>query len=168
MALRARGEPTIVVFFGDHRPNLFMPGGDTVYTLLGLCPENDTLNWTPEQINDLYSTDYLIWATDPELLRGLAGSRRESSITALGPQLLELTGQPVSRYWGLLEQVSQVCLTQTDLYFVDGEGHASFTRQEADLRPEALELLELRDAVIYDAVYGKRFITEEMNLSPGA
>ena len=107
-ALRNSPEPTIVVFFGDHRPNLFMPGGDTIYTLLGLCPENDTLNWTPEQINDLYSTDYLIWANDPALLRGQAGTRRESSITALGPQLLELTGQPVSRYWGLLEKVSQV------------------------------------------------------------
>ena len=166
--LRQSEEPTIVVFFGDHRPNLFMPGGDTVYTLLGLCPENDTLNWTTEQINDLYSTDYLIWANDPELLDGLAGTRRDSSITALGPQLLELTGTPVSRYWGLLEEVSKVCLTQTDLYFVDGVGKASFTREEAGLSPEALELLELRDAVVYDAVYGKRYITEQMNQPPGA
>ena len=165
--LRTCGEPTIVVFFGDHRPNLFMPGGDTVYTLLGLCPENDTQSWTTEQINDLYSTDYLIWANDPELLKGLAGTRRDSSITALGPQLLELMGTPVSRYWGLLEKVSEVCLTQTDLYFVDGQGRASFSREEAGLSPEALELLELRDAVVYDAVYGKRYITEEMNLPPG-
>ena len=166
--LRQCGEPTIVVFFGDHRPNLFMPGGDTVYTLLGLCPENDTQSWTPEQINDLYSTDYLIWANDPALLDGLAGTRRDSSVTALGPQLLEVTGTPVSRYWGLLEKVSKVCLTQTDLYFVDGDGKASFTREEADLSPEALELLELRDAVVYDAVYGKRYITEQMNQPPGA
>jgi len=166
-ALRESGEPTIVVFFGDHRPNLFMPGGDTVYTLLGLCPENDTLNWTPEQINDLYSTDYLIWANDPALLRGQAGTRRESSVTAIGPQLLELTGQPVSRYWGLLEKVGEVCLTQTDLYFVDGEGAPSFRREDADLSPQALELLELRDAVVYDAVYGKRFITEQMNRPSG-
>ena len=165
--LRTCGEPTIVVFFGDHRPNLFMPGGDTVYTLLGLCPENDTQSWTPEQINDLYSTDYLIWANDPALLDGLAGTRRDSSITALGPQLLELMGTPVSRYWGLLEKVSEVCLTQTDLYFVDGQGRTSFSREEAGLSPEALELLELRDAVVYDAVYGKRYITEEMNLPPG-
>ena len=167
-ALRESGEPTIVVFFGDHRPNLFMPGGDTVYTLLGLCPENDTLNWRPEQINDLYSTDYLIWANDPSLLDGLAGTRRDSSITALGPQLLELTGRPVSRYWALLEKVSEAALTQTDLYFVDGGGRASFTREEADLSPGALELLELRDAVVYDAVYGKRYISEQMNLPPGA
>ncbi len=166
--LRDCGEPTIVVFFGDHRPNLFMPGGDTVYTLLGLCPENNTQSWTTEQINDLYSTDYLIWANDPELLKGLAGTRRDSSITALGPQLLELTGRPVSRYWGLLEKVSEVCLTQTDLYFVDGDGNASFTREEAGLSPEALELLELRDAVVYDAVYGKRYVTDQMNLPPEA
>lgn len=162
-ALRETEEPTIVVFFGDHRPNLFMPGGDTVYTLLGLCPENDTLSWTPEQINDLYSTDYLIWANDPALLRGRAGTRRESSITALGPQLLELTGQPVSRYWALLEKAAGACLTQTDLYFVDGAGNPSFTREDAGLSPEALELLELRDAVVYDAVYGERYITEQMN-----
>ncbi len=166
-ALRESPEPTIVVFFGDHRPNLFMPGGDTIYTLLGLCPENDTLNWTPEQINDLYSTDYLIWANDPALLRGQAGTRRESSITAIGPQLLELTDQPISRYWGLLEEVSRVCLTQTDLYFVDGQGRPSFSREEADLSPEALELLELRDAVVYDAIYGKQYITAAMNEPAG-
>ena len=167
-ALRDSPEPTVVVFFGDHRPNLFMPGGDTVYTLLGLCPENDTLRWTPEQVNDLYSTAYLIWANDAALLGDRAGTRRDSSITALGPQLLELTGQPVSRYWGLLEKVSRVCLTQTDLYFVDGEGRAAFSREEAGLSPEALEILELRDAVVYDAVYGKRYITEEMNRPKGA
>ena len=51
---------------------------------------------------------------------------------------------------------------------MDGQGHPSFTREEAGLSPEALELLELRDAVVYDAVYGKRYITEQMNLPPGA
>ncbi len=45
-ALRESEEPTIVVFFGDHRPNLFMTDGDTVYTKLGLCPDNDTVGWT--------------------------------------------------------------------------------------------------------------------------
>ena len=89
-ALREVERPTIVVFFGDHRPNLFMTDGDTVYTKLGLCPSNDAADWTPEQVSDLYSTDYLIWANDPALLQGQAGTRRESSITALAPQLLEL------------------------------------------------------------------------------
>jgi len=155
--LRESDEPTVVVFFGDHRPNLFMIDGETVYTKLGLCPENDTLHWTAEQINDLYSTDYLIWANDAALLQGQAGTKKESSITAIGPQLLKLTGQPVSRYWGLLEKVSEVCLTNTELYFVNGEGVASRSA------PEQEELLQLLDAVIYDALYGRQYITAAMN-----
>lgn len=166
-ALRESEEPTIVVFYGDHRPNLFLSGGDTVYTKLGLCPENDTQNWSTEQVNELYSTDYLIWANDAALLQGLAGTRRDSGVTSLGPQLLELTGGTVSRYWALLEQVSRVCLVHTDLYFVDGEGRPSAGRETAALTPEARELLELRDAVIYDAIYGQQYITAAMNQPSG-
>ena len=83
-ALRNSPEPTILVFFGDHRPNLFMTDGDTVYTKLGLCPDNDTTEWTADEINDLYSTDYLIWANDAALLQGLEGTGRDSSITRCG------------------------------------------------------------------------------------
>ena len=162
-ALRESEEPTIVVFFGDHRPNLFMTDGDTVYTKLGLCPDNDTVGWTPEEISDLYSTDYLIWANDAALLQGQAGTRRDSSITAIGPQLLELTGQPVTRYWALMEQVSQVCRTNTELYFVDGTGTPSAGVEEAALSDEARELLQLREDVLYDAMYGQQYITAEMN-----
>ena len=161
--INSSGEPTIVVFFGDHRPNLFMTDGDTVYTKLGLCPDNDTVGWTPEEISDLYSTDYLIWANDAALLQGQAGTRRDSSITAIGPQLLELTGQPVTRYWALLEKVSQVCLTNTELYFVDGTGTPSAGVEEAALSDEARELLQLREDVLYDAMYGQQYITAEMN-----
>ena len=166
-ALRQSEEPTIVVFFGDHRPNLFMTDGDTVYTKLGLCPDNDTVDWTAEEINDLYSTDYLIWANDAALLNGQAGTERDSSITAIGPQLLELTGQPVSRYWALLEKVSQVCLTNTELYFVDGDGNPSFSLADSALSEADRELLALRDAVIYDAVYGQQYITAAMNEPAG-
>lgn len=166
-ALRESDEPAIVVFYGDHRPNLVMPDGDTLYTKLGLCPEKEPVTWTPEQVNDLYSTDYLIWANDAALLQGRAGTKRESSVTSLGAQLLELTGQPISRYWGLLQKVSDVCLTNISSYFVDGQGAVSSMRETADLSPEAKELLSLRDAVIYDALYGKQYITYAMNQAAG-
>ena len=39
---------------------------------------------------------------------------------------------------------------------------------DSDENQRLRELLELRDAVVYDAVYGKRYITEQMNLPPGA
>ncbi len=167
-ALRRSDEPTIVVFFGDHRPNLFMTDGDTVYTKLGMCPSNGTDGWTAEQINELYSTDYLIWANDPALLQGQEGTCRDSSITALGPDLLELTGQTISRYWGVLELASQVSLTNTDLYFVSGQGQAYFSAEEAGLTAAEQEILELREAVVYDAFYGEQYITQQMNQPVGS
>lgn len=166
-ALRNSPEPTILVFFGDHRPNLFMTDGDTVYTKLGLCPDNDTTEWTADEINDLYSTDYLIWANDAALLQGLEGTERDSSITAIGPQLLELTGGTVSRYWALLEKVNEVCLTNTELYFVDGEGVPSYSLEDAALTDQQRELLALRDDVMYDALYGEQYITAAMNEPAG-
>lgn len=161
--LRNTEESTIVVFFGDHRPNLFMTDGDTVYTKLGLCPENDTLNWSADQINDLYATDYLIWANDPALLNGLAGTEQESSITGLTPQLLDVTGMGWNRWWALQNEIRKVALTDTDLYFVDGKGNGYFSSADAPLTDEAKELLELKKAVTYDAFYGERYITEAMN-----
>ena len=161
--LRQTEEPTILVFFGDHRPNLFMTDGDTVYTKLGLCPDNDTVNWTEEQINDLYSTDYLIWSNDPSLLKGQAGTRTDSSITGLMPQLLELTGAGWTRWWALQDRIRRFSLTDTDLYFVDGEGKAYFSAEEAPLTDEERELIQLKRAVTYDAFYGKRYITGQMN-----
>ena len=162
-ALRQIERPTVVVFFGDHRPNLFMTDGDTVYTKLGLCPGNETENWTADQINDLYSTDYLIWANDPALLGDAAGTERESSVTALGGQVLELLNQPRSRWWALQELVSQVSLTNTELYFVDGSGAGYLSADDAPLSADARRLLELRHAVAYDAFYGKQYITDQMN-----
>lgn len=167
-SLRQSPEPTIVVFYGDHRPNLVMPDGESIYTKLGLCPGSDMTAWSTAQINELFSTDYVIWANDAALLRGRAGSRRESSVTAIGPQLLELTGQPVSRYWALLGRIAEVCLTNTDTYFVDGTGAPSRSRAEAALPPQAQELLNLRSDVIYDAVYGEQYILKEMNLPVGS
>ena len=161
--LRQTEEPTILVFFGDHRPNLFMTDGDTVYTKLGLCPDNDTVNWTEEQINDLYSTDYLIWSNDPSLLKGQEGTRTDSSVTGLMPQLLELTGAGWTRWWALQDRIRRFSLTDTDLYFVDGEGKAYFSAAEAPLTDEERELIQLKRAVTYDAFYGKRYITGQMN-----
>ena len=140
-----------------------MTDGDTVYTKLGLCPDNDTVNWTEEQINDLYSTDYLIWSNDPSLLKGQEGTRTDSSVTGLMPQLLELTGAGWTRWWALQDRIRRFSLTDTDLYFVDGEGEAYFSAEEAPLTDEERELIQLKRAVTYDAFYGKRYITGQMN-----
>ena len=165
-ALREYPVPTIVAFFGDHRPTLPMPNGRTVYTQLGLVPGGDTSLWTTEQIGDIYSSDYLIWANDAALLRGQAGTSKPLGVLSFGPMILELTGQPISRWWRLACLSAQVQIVSREVYFANGDGEVFFTQAEAGLSDDDERLLYLRSCVLYDAIYGERYITREMNRVP--
>ena len=68
-----------------------------------------------------------------------------------------------TRWWALQDKIRQVALTNTDLYFVDGAGNGYFSANDAPLTDEAKELMELKQAVTYDAFYGEQYITEAMN-----
>ncbi|MBQ6207292.1 MAG: LTA synthase family protein [Oscillospiraceae bacterium] len=162
-ALREYPVPTIVAFFGDHRPTLPMPNGRTVYAQLGMVPGGDTSLWTTEQIGDLYSSDYLIWANDAALLRGQAGTRKSVGVLSFGPTILELTGQPVSRWWKLACLAANVQLVSREVYFANGAGEVFFTQAQAGLSEAEEHLLYLRSSALYDAIYGKRYITSELN-----
>jgi hypothetical protein len=164
-ALQQREEPTIVVFFGDHRPNLFMTDGDTIYSHLGLCEGNDCANWSLDQVADLYSTDYLIWANQPGLLDAPAGTRRDTGLTAIGPEILALGDREMSRYWAMQRRLSKALLVNTDLYCVAGDGTPYWNASSADLRLEDRELLDLRRAILYDSYYGQQYATQAMNQS---
>lgn len=165
-ALLAREEPTVVVFFGDHRPNLFMTDGDTVYSHLDLCDGNDCSRWSIGQVADLYSTDYLIWANDPALLTAPAGTKKDTGVTALGPAILEAANMPSTRYWAMQELLSKTLLVNTDLYCVTAEGVPYWNETDANLTDRERELLELRSAIVYDTYYGERYATAAMNELP--
>lgn len=167
-ALRERKEPTIVVFFGDHRPNLFLTDGDTVYSHLGLCDGNDCSNWSIDQVADLYSTDYLIWANDAALLKQPAGTKQDTGLTALGPAVLDAANMPRTRYWAMQERLSRSLLVNTDLYCVTAEGDPSWNVSSASLTDEDRELMKLRDAIVYDTYYGQRYVTDRMNQPVGS
>ena len=62
---QSREEPVIVVFFGDHRPGTPLESGATVYSELGMSPEN-VADWELEDYAELYSTDYVIWSNYPD------------------------------------------------------------------------------------------------------
>ena len=72
---------------------------------------------------------------------------------------MEVTNQPVSRYWALQQLVSEVALADVDLYFADGESRITRNVETADLTDAEKELLELRRAVVYDTYFGERYIT---------
>ena len=143
-----------------------MPDGESLYTKLGLSPGRNTDTWSTEQIADLYSSDYLIWTNRSSLLGRRGGTVKPEGVLTLGVRLCELTGQSVSRYWGLMKLAADVELVNTDIYFADADGTVYRNRAQADLTTREEEILRLRENVIYDALYGRRYVTEEMNLPP--
>ena len=152
-----REEPVLLVFFGDHRPAL-PTQGTTIYQKLGVCSAVDDFYWTPEELKEMYSTSFLAWANydafgdtpkDTPVLTGSVG---------LGSDLLRWAGVPRTRYWRLVEQLSRQAANYTEYVFVDADGAADTKPSEA-----ARPVVEAMEAVLYDAFYGERYVTDILN-----
>lgn len=124
--LAAQDEPVIVVFFGDHRPGTPLESGATVYSELGMCPE-DVADWELEDYAELYSTDYVIWSNDPSLLPAEPGSRMNTSSTLLGVEALQLAGIDLDEYWSMCAVVDTVSDGWTWNFFVPQDGEPCFS-----------------------------------------
>lgn len=115
-------EPTVIVFYGDHRPGLQLDGGGSLYAALGMVPENFA-DWSLEQIAALLSTDYVIWANDESLLPAPAGTRgRDSSSNFLGLDVLRLAGVELDDWWRMLASVREDVIIWTWDYFLAADG----------------------------------------------
>jgi hypothetical protein len=104
---RSVDEPTVIFFYGDHGPGLGTQEGVSVYRQLGVLSQ-EVADWTVEEIANVYSTNYLIWANDPNLLNGYFSSdapRIESS-QYLGLDILEIAGLDMPYYWKFLKNVN--------------------------------------------------------------
>lgn len=124
--LAAQDEPVIVVFFGDHRPGTPLESGATVYSELGMCPE-DVADWELEDYAELYSTDYVIWSNDPSLLPAEPGSRMNTSSTLLGVEALQMAGMDLDEYWSMCAVVDTVSDGWTWNFFVPQDGEPCFS-----------------------------------------
>ncbi|MEG2119155.1 MAG: LTA synthase family protein [Pseudoflavonifractor sp.] len=158
---RQQEEPTVVIFYGDHRPGITLKDGDTLYSRLGACNGTNMADWTMAQLGELYSTDYLIWSNDPTLLPEAAGTHRDTSSNYLGLDVLDAAGVAQPLYWRYLRSLQQITPICTDVYFTDKAGttHASIPY---DLPDEERNALSLMDYLIYDAFYGKNYVTEAL------
>ena len=141
---RSCDDPTVIVFYGDHRPGLGLSTGGTVYSKLGIVPEN---YWTgsPENFREIYSTDYLIWANDPSLLPGSPGSTWDTSCNYFGADILNLAGVELPAYWQLISRLSQTRVADMYFFFLDREGNLSGEIAEDD--PDAQRLAAMRSIV---------------------
>lgn len=150
--LAAQDEPVIVVFFGDHRPGTPLESGATVYSELGMCPE-DVADWELEDYAELYSTDYVIWSNDPSLLPAEPGSRMNASSTLLGVEALQLAGMDLDEYWSMCAVVDTVSDGWTWNFFVPQDGEPCFS-PFAGLDEEGLDIIQAMRVFMNSTFYG--------------
>lgn len=133
-------EPTIVVFFGDHQPNL----SDEFYNELYGIPEEER---TLSQIQNKYKTPFLIWANYD------IGSEQLGTISAnyLSTLVLEKAGLEMPEFNQFLSQLyKQVPAVNLNGYQTpDGIDH-SF-EEETDVT----ELLREYQTIQYNLMFGK-------------
>ena len=148
-ALRETEEPVMLVFWGDHRPNLGLSDGRNVYEELGVCSGTDTEAWGPEELAEMLSTNWLIWTNYP-----LEAEDRTESCTMLGLHVLETLGFELTDYYRWLAKVTDGrYLLYRPRLFADASGLFSRTI------PEPYEkLMKSYTAAVHNIVYGDRSI----------
>lgn len=160
---RDQAEPTVIVFFGDHRPGVGLTDGGTVYSKLGLC-SSDYSRWSTQEMKELYSTDYLIWSNDPAYLPSQPGERVDRGSNYLGVDLLNLAGVEKPVYWKLLQNLSHTRLNDTWVYSLAQDGTLTYKHPTTGGDGEKLDLLS---TLLDDTLYGDQVATPILGqLSP--
>lgn len=147
---RSCSEPTVIVFYGDHRPGLGLSTGGSVYSELGIVPD-DIWTGSAEDFKEVCSTDYLIWANDAALLPGAPGSTRDTSCNYFGAALLRLADVEMPIYWRLIDRLAQTRVADMFFYFLDRAGNLSAEIASDD--PDARRLAVLR-SIVSDVLAG--------------
>jgi hypothetical protein len=95
-----------------------------------MCGESNA-DWRIEELANLYSTDYVIWANDESLLPGEPGSTTDTSSNFIGLDALRAGGMPLDPYWKMVASVKERCTAYTWQYFVSKDGAISSALPEA-------------------------------------
>ncbi len=149
------GEPVMLVFWGDHRPGLSC-GGKSIYELIGAVNSGDTLTWNLDELQEMLSTEYLIW-TNYET-GDTAPQNVNTSSYFLGAQVLDRLNLPTSRWFNFLSGMSEDFLMCRDRIFIAADG-SSAGLPDAGSQGE----LDTYKSIIYDMIYGDGYITEYVN-----
>lgn len=157
---REQEEPTVILFFGDHRPGLGLSDNvSSVYSALDMIPGSSQSQWTAEQLAELHSTSYLIWSNDPDYLPAPAGSEQAVSCNYFGLSVLDAADVSLPLYWRLLKDVSSTRIIDTVEYHLGRDGVPSAA---ADADPRDTRKLNRLALCFHDALYGDQYITEEL------
>lgn len=134
-------EPTVIIFFGDHKPGLPLSDSETVYSALGMCPAS-AADWTAEDYAEMYCTDYVIWSNDVRYLPAEPGTVSDTSSTALGLSALNAASIGLNSWWRLCGALSEAYTAWQWPYFVSKDGEAADV-PDALLDGDGMRLIEV-------------------------
>lgn len=141
-----RKEPVMIIFFGDHLPNLINGRGGTVYSELGYSSSANTKKWEPDELKKMLSTDWLIWTNyETEIADG------EQSSTLLGIDVMDRIGLRYGGYHAWVkDRIKPELLMYRARLFADAGGNA-----QKNVPDDKEELIADWQVAVYDIVYGR-------------
>jgi len=113
-------EPTVVIFFGDHKPQTVV-NNDTLYNMLGISGV-DALDWSLQEKEEMYTTDYLIWTNDAKYLPVTNVSNNNRSTNFFGLDVLAAGKIELTDEWRLVKASSKIFDAWNHFYFKDANG----------------------------------------------
>lgn len=146
-------EPTILVFMGDHLPRPIFGENDTLYDRLGYSSSADTMTWSPEELQWMLETDYLVWNNYgaeldvPETL----------STAGIGSRLLDWAGLPKPLYFYWVDTAMESMRIYRDRLFITADG---VPYHEPPAECEAV--VKRFRTIVYDILYGEHYAAQAL------
>ncbi len=92
-------EPVVIVFWGDHLPNLNLPDGTSVYKQIGFTDDGKAGDWSTDELMSILRTDYLVWDNI-----GLSKNDATIGSSMLGLEVMERLGFGLTDYFAWLKE----------------------------------------------------------------
>ena len=139
-------EQVMIVFFGDHLPNLKINDRETIYSRLGYSSTSVTTDWQPQELAKMLSTDYVIWTNYEETP---LPDKTESG-NMLGLSVLKRLDMKLSHYYAWLDAfvAPHMLIYRPRLYVT------SSCEAYSAIPDEHSEIMENYRLAVWDMIYG--------------
>jgi len=147
---KGKKDPVMLVFFGDHMPNLKLDEEENVFTKLGYVEGMDSTKWNSTDLKKMLSTDYVVWTN----YKDTDYADTPQSSLFLGVSVLKRLGLNLTDYYTWLSnRIMPNLLMYRRRLFVDENNIETKKVPEKDR-----EMIEDYSVAIYDIIYGDNCI----------
>lgn len=139
-------EPVLLVFWGDHLPGLYTTPDHSVFSALGYVPTADTIQWDPEVLKKMLSTEFVVWnnyGAELDVPKEIGGLH-------LGSKTLGWAGVDKPAYFRWLDSTEGQMKLYRPRLLVDGAG-----TPRTQLTEEDEELLNTFRKLLYNVLYAQ-------------